>query len=310
MPSTSPALFVNILPLMSGGPDPTKQSSSYQRFENRLFCGYWPPVVGINHDLVDCVIEHYVTPEEALPIEESMVMCVGTLKVLAKTATAPLIVRVKTLSLQCFPGDVSADSYEDHCPLPSHAQISVTGIVDRTQTLPQGESDMAWPSYELNLHVYDGGKQSLPLTLWILIPPTRRWAKTPLPRQNALVNVVGQIIGVKEDCSHLAVEQQAFDYINTRGTESATDASSNQQQSPAVTPTKRRRWNAYQVGASPQLSTRRGPAATFNARESPSSSFSSARVVSVEQMMPSHEGESFEASSPLPESETEPGSTM
>ena len=98
MPTNYPAIIFGSLPLITGGPDPTKPNHSYQRFESELYCQRWPELLGVDHSNLKCVIEHYVSEGEAAPMENALVYCSGTFQVVLEDEQ--LLVKIKTIRLQ------------------------------------------------------------------------------------------------------------------------------------------------------------------------------------------------------------------
>jgi hypothetical protein len=98
MPTNYPTIIFGSMPLLAGGPDPTKPNHSYQRFEGVLYCLIWPEVEGVDHSNLKCVVEHYVSEGEVAPMENALVYCSGTFQVVVEDEQ--LLVKVKTLRLQ------------------------------------------------------------------------------------------------------------------------------------------------------------------------------------------------------------------
>jgi hypothetical protein len=80
MPNNYPSIVFGDVPLIEGGPDPTKTNNAFQRFDSHMFCDAFHGIVGVKADAVPCVIEYYLTDGETMPIEESLAQCSGTLK--------------------------------------------------------------------------------------------------------------------------------------------------------------------------------------------------------------------------------------
>jgi hypothetical protein len=99
MPANYPALIFGSLPLLSGGPDPTKPNHSYQHFDTQLFCGnHYPALIGVDHSNLPCAIDHYVPEGEPAPVENSLAYCSGTFQVLIEDKQPQ--VKIRTVRLQ------------------------------------------------------------------------------------------------------------------------------------------------------------------------------------------------------------------
>jgi hypothetical protein len=98
MPANYPALIFGSLPLIAGGPDPTKPNHSYQHFESELYCDRYPGLIGVEHRNLPCVIDHYVPEGEAAPVENALAYCSGTFQVLMEDGQ--LQVKIRTVRLQ------------------------------------------------------------------------------------------------------------------------------------------------------------------------------------------------------------------
>ena len=131
-----------------------------------------------------------------------------------------------------FPGDVNdEDNYIDHCPAPMPMQVTVTGIVGQT-CAPPLPTNVALRSMEIKTYVWDPVQKSLSFTVLALFPTTPRWEKTPLPRRGALVSIMGEIVGKKEDGDQVVVLIQSLNFISVRGTEIETEMSAEGKSSP------------------------------------------------------------------------------
>jgi hypothetical protein len=98
MPSNYSAIIFGSLPLIAGGPDPTKPYNSYQRFESELHCDRWPALISVDHGNLPCVVEHYVSKGEAAPVENALAFCSGLLQVVMEDEQ--LRVKIKSIRLQ------------------------------------------------------------------------------------------------------------------------------------------------------------------------------------------------------------------
>jgi hypothetical protein len=142
-----------------------------------------------------------------------------------------------------FPGDVDADDYIERCPAPMPVQVTLTGIVGQTSTPPH-VTTVALRSMEVKTYVWDPVSRSVSFTALALFPNTPRWQNTPLPRRGALVSIMGEIVGKKEDGDQVVVLIQSFNFISVRGTEIATEMSDEGKSSPNTPPTSR--WMSWQ----------------------------------------------------------------
>jgi hypothetical protein len=98
MPTNYPAILFGSLPLIAGGPDPTKPNHSYQLFESQLFCQRRPELIGVDHDNLRCVIDHYVSQGDEAPVENALTFSSGTFQVVVEDGQ--LLVKMKTIRLQ------------------------------------------------------------------------------------------------------------------------------------------------------------------------------------------------------------------
>ena len=99
MPTNFPAIIFRSLPLVSSGPDPTKWSNSYLSFVSELYCGeHWPNLLGVDHDGIKCVIEHYTSVGEVAPMENSLAYCSGTFQVTVEDGQP--LVKIKAVRLR------------------------------------------------------------------------------------------------------------------------------------------------------------------------------------------------------------------
>jgi hypothetical protein len=98
MPSNYSAILFGSLPLIAGGPDPSKSYNSYQRFESELHCEQWPGLQGVDHHNLPCIVEHYVPKGEAAPVENALAFCSGHFQVVMEDQE--LRVKIKSNRLQ------------------------------------------------------------------------------------------------------------------------------------------------------------------------------------------------------------------
>jgi hypothetical protein len=98
MPTNFPAMIFGSLPLMAGGPDPTKPSHSYQRFESELYCQRWPALLNVDHSDIPCIVDHYVSQGEAAPTENAIAFCSGAFQVVMEDDR--FLVKIRTFRLQ------------------------------------------------------------------------------------------------------------------------------------------------------------------------------------------------------------------
>ena len=99
MPTNFPAIIFRSLPLVSGGPDPTKWSNSYLSFVSELYCGeHWPNLLSVDHNEIKCVIEHYASVGEVAPMENSLTYCSSTFQVMIEDGQ--LLVKIKVVCLR------------------------------------------------------------------------------------------------------------------------------------------------------------------------------------------------------------------
>jgi hypothetical protein len=165
--------------------------------------------------------------------------------------------------LYSFPGDVDNEDYILTCPPPRPMQVAITGKAGRSIS-PHDESEEVLRMFELKLFVYKSVEEkSVPLTLMCMFPFTRRWKLTRPPTRNAIISVVGEIVGIHTESKSLAVLIQSFDYISMHGVESLDTQSSLMSSPNALTP-KRNKWSAYSDRSSQQ---RGNKAARFTPQE-------------------------------------------
>lgn len=143
-----------------------------------------------------------------------------------------------------YPGDVDSDEYLPRCPPPSHVQVTIVGLVGRSQSPPL-QTATALRSFELKASVWDAAAKSVSFTITCFFPQSRRWENTKSPNRGALVSVTGEVIGVTEREEQLCVLLQAFDYISTRGTVGmVADEQLGKDTLPPTTP-KKNKWSTW-----------------------------------------------------------------
>jgi hypothetical protein len=118
------------------------------------------------------------------------------------------------------------------------------GLAGRSQSPPLATTS-ALRSFELKASVWDQAVKSLPFTITCFFPSSRRWENTKCPNRGALVSVTGEIIGVTERQEQLCVLIQSFDYISTRGTESATNDPRQRADSAVPSTPKKNKWSTW-----------------------------------------------------------------
>ncbi|KAI9882278.1 MAG: hypothetical protein M1823_005978, partial [Watsoniomyces obsoletus] len=98
MPTNYPARISGWLPLLEGGAAPNKTSNAYQQWESQLLCPITLPIIGVAHDPIACIIDHYVPVSEVAPVEGALIYYSGQFQV--RKEEGDFKVYIKTLRLR------------------------------------------------------------------------------------------------------------------------------------------------------------------------------------------------------------------
>lgn len=99
MPDNSPAIFFGQVPLVEGGPDPGKSSSSYQIFETWLHSDPSVQIEGVTKESLPGLLHHYVQPGPSAPLQDYLAEAGGTFETTEENGQVCLKMNTFSISL-------------------------------------------------------------------------------------------------------------------------------------------------------------------------------------------------------------------